>query len=358
MKFVDEVTIRVEAGDGGSGCVSFRREKYIPKGGPDGGDGGDGGSVYLVGDSGLNTLVDFRHTRRHRAERGQNGMGRQMTGRKGEDLRVKVPVGTRIRDEDSGELLGEILADGETLLVAQGGQHGLGNIHFKSSTNRAPRQATPGTPGERRTLVLELIVLADVGLLGLPNAGKSSLIARVSSARPKIADYPFTTLYPNLGVVRVDAERSFVIADIPGLIEGAAEGAGLGMQFLKHLARTRLLLHLVDIAPLDERQSPVAAVRSIVAELEKFGDDLLARERWLVLTKTDLVTADEFTARRDRILAELGWCGPVYGVSAVSGAGLEQLTQALMSRLEALRAAAVPTATAAEAQEPYDPTRT
>ncbi len=358
MKFVDEVTIRVEAGDGGSGCVSFRREKYIPKGGPDGGDGGDGGSVYLIGDSGLNTLVDFRHTRRHRAERGQNGMGRQMTGRKGEDLRVKVPVGTRVRDEDSGELLGEILADGETLLVAQGGQHGLGNIHFKSSINRAPRQATPGTPGERRTLVLELIVLADVGLLGLPNAGKSSLIARVSSARPKIADYPFTTLYPNLGVVRVDAERSFVIADIPGLIEGAAEGAGLGMQFLKHLARTRLLLHLVDIAPLDERQSPAEAVRSIVAELEKFGDDLLARERWLVLTKTDLVTADEFTARRDRILAELGWCGPVYGVSAVSGAGLEQLTQALMSRLEALRAAAAPTATAAEALEPYDPTRT
>ncbi len=358
MKFVDEVTIRVEAGDGGSGCVSFRREKYIPKGGPDGGDGGDGGSVYLIGDSGLNTLVDFRHTRRHRAERGQNGMGRQMTGRKGEDLRVKVPVGTRVRDEDSGELLGEILADGETLLVSQGGQHGLGNIHFKSSINRAPRQATPGTPGERRTLVLELIVLADVGLLGLPNAGKSSLIARVSSARPKIADYPFTTLYPNLGVVRVDAERSFVIADIPGLIEGAAEGAGLGMQFLKHLARTRLLLHLVDIAPLDERQSPAEAVRSIVAELEKFGDDLLARERWLVLTKTDLVTADEFTARRDRILAELGWCGPVYGVSAVSGAGLEQLTQALMSRLEALRAAAAPTATAAEALEPYDPTRT
>ncbi|MFM1891257.1 MAG: hypothetical protein RLZ44_334, partial [Pseudomonadota bacterium] len=286
--------------------------------------------------------------------RGQNGMGKQMTGRKGQDLRVRVPVGTRVRDADTGELLGEVLQHGQELLVARGGRHGLGNIHFKSSTNRAPRQATPGTPGERRTLELELILLADVGLLGLPNAGKSSLIARVSSARPKIADYPFTTLYPNLGVVRVDAERSFVIADIPGLIEGAAEGAGLGIQFLKHLARTRLLLHLVDVAPLDEHQEPAAAVRSILAELEKFDADLAQRERWLVLTKTDLLTAEEFAARRDRLVAELGWEGPVYGVSSVSGAGLDPLMQDLMVRLEALRADALPTEL--DEEQPYDPT--
>ena len=358
MKFVDEAFIRVEAGDGGNGCVSFRREKYIPKGGPNGGDGGDGGSVILVGDAGLNTLVDFRHERRHRAERGQNGMGRQMSGRKGADLRVKVPVGTRIHDQDTGELVGEILADGQELPVARGGRHGLGNVHFKSSTNRTPRQATPGTPGERRDLRLELILLADVGLLGLPNAGKSSLIARVSSARPKIADYPFTTLYPNLGVVRVDAERSFVIADIPGLIAGAAEGAGLGIQFLRHLARTRLLLHLVDIAPLDDQVSPVEAVRSIIAELEKYGADLAQRERWLVLTKTDLLDPAEFVARRDRLVRELGWQGPVYGVSAISGAGLEPLMQALMSRLEALRADEQVASAAPAEQEPYDPTRT
>ncbi|MEJ2577266.1 MAG: GTPase ObgE [Gammaproteobacteria bacterium] len=355
MKFVDEATIKVEAGDGGSGCVSFRREKYIPRGGPDGGDGGDGGSVYLVGDSGLNTLVDFRHARTHRAERGHNGMGRQMTGRAGRDLRVKVPVGTRVIDLDTDEVVGEVLSHGVELLVARGGHHGLGNIHFKSSTNRAPRQSTPGTPGERRQLCLELIVLADAGLLGLPNAGKSSFIARVSSARPKIAEYPFTTLYPNLGVVRVDAERSFVVADIPGLIEGAAEGAGLGTHFLKHLARTRLLLHMVDIAPLDGRD-PAESVRAIEAELGKFGDDLPARERWLVPTKIDLVDEAEFARRRDALVAALGWTGPVLGISSVSGRGVERLVQALMNRLEQLARQTEPAVDTDP--EPYDPTRT
>jgi GTP-binding protein len=355
MKFVDEATIRVEAGDGGDGCVSFRREKYIPRGGPDGGDGGNGGSVYLVGDSGLNTLVDFRHARKHRAERGQNGMGRQMTGRAGEDLRVKVPVGTRVTDRDTGDVVGEVLQHGVELLVARGGRHGLGNIHFKSSTNRAPRQATPGTPGERRHLKLELIVLADVGLLGLPNAGKSSFIARVSSAKPKIADYPFTTLHPNLAVVRVDAERSFVVADIPGLIEGAAEGAGLGVHFLKHLSRTRLLLHMVDVAPVDE-QDPVASVRNIEAELRKFGDDLLERERWLVLTKRDLLVDEEYAQRRDALVAALAWDGPVYGISSLSGAGLKPLVQALMNRLEELAAPGEPASPAEVDDTPYDPT--
>lgn len=349
MKFVDEASIRVEAGDGGNGCVSFRREKYIPKGGPDGGDGGDGGSVYLVGDPGLNTLVDFRHARRHRAERGQNGMGRQMTGRKGADLRVRVPIGTRVRDLDTDELIGEVLHPDQELLVARGGHHGLGNIHFKSSTNRAPRQATHGTPGDRRNLLLELIVLADVGLLGMPNAGKSSLISRVSSARPKVADYPFTTLYPNLGVVRVDSERSFVIADIPGVIEGAADGAGLGLKFLKHLARTKLLLHLVDIAPMDEQVDPVDEVRKIGAELEKYGDDLMGRERWLVLTKRDLISADELETRRRKLVEALGWTGPVYAISSISGEGLDALLAALMTRLEGLRVE--------EAVEPVDEDR-
>lgn len=337
MKFVDEAYIKVEAGDGGNGCVSFRREKYIPKGGPDGGDGGDGGSVYLVGDEGLNTLVDFRHARLHRAERGQNGMGRQMTGRKGKDLMVRVPIGTRVKDQDTEELIGEVLKHDEALLVAAGGVHGLGNIHFKSSTNRAPRQSTPGTSGERRQLHLELIVLADVGLLGLPNAGKSSFISKVSSARPKVADYPFTTLYPNLGVVRVDSRKSFVVADIPGVIEGAAEGAGLGVQFLKHLSRTRLLLHLVDLVPLDEHD-PADDVRQIVAEVEKFGGDLLERERWLVLNKADLLDEDEFARRRDTLVTAIDWQGPVYTISAVTGQGVRQLTFDLMERLTQLRA--------------------
>lgn len=355
MKFVDEAVIKVEAGDGGNGCVSFRREKFIPKGGPDGGDGGDGGSVYLVGDSGLNTLVDFRHKRHHKAERGQNGMGRQMTGRKGEPNFIRVPVGTRVHDADTEEYIGEVMAHGEELLVARGGHHGLGNIHFKSSTNRAPRQSTNGTPGDRRTLHLELVLLADVGLLGLPNAGKSSLITAVSSAKPKIADYPFTTLYPNLGVVRVGQDSSFVIADIPGVIEGAAEGAGLGIQFLKHLSRTRLLLHLVDMAPIDGTD-PADAVRCIHAEVEKFGRELADRERWLVLSKRDLMDDETFEERRTQLLDELQWDGPVFAVSSVSRVGLDALIQALGTRLEELRAADPKTAAAPEDDnESYDP---
>ena len=353
MKFVDEAIIKVEAGDGGNGCVSFRREKFIPKGGPDGGDGGDGGHVYMVADSGLNTLVDFRHQRHHRAERGQNGMSRQMTGHKGASLAIKVPVGTRVHDADTEEFIGEVMTHGERLLVARGGHHGLGNIHFKSSTNRAPRQSTHGTPGERRSLHLELVLLADVGLLGLPNAGKSSLITALSSARPKVADYPFTTLYPNLGVVRAGSDRSFVIADIPGVIEGAAEGAGLGVQFLKHLSRTRLLLHLVDMAPMDE-SSPAEAVRCILAEVEKFGRDLAGRERWLVLTKRDLLDADEFATRQQALLDELGWSGPVFAVSSVARQGLDELVQALAAHLEALRAQEADSVAVGD-DEPYDP---
>ncbi len=353
MKFVDEATIQVEAGDGGNGVASFRREKFIPRGGPDGGDGGDGGSVYLVADENLNTLVDFRYRRTHRAERGENGKGRQMYGRKGADLTIRVPPGTRVSDAESGELLGELLQHGQTLLVARGGRRGIGNVHFKSSTNRAPRQFTYGTPGEKRALHLELVLLADVGLLGMPNAGKSSLISRLSSARPKIADYPFTTLYPNLGVVRVDHERSFVIADVPGLIEGAAEGAGLGIRFLKHLSRTRLLLHLVDIGQVDPAADPTADVRGIVHELEKFGGDLASRERWLVLNKVDLLTSDELAARRQLLLDELQWTGPVYCVSALSGEGTQGLVYDLMTRLEALRA--VERAPAAPADAPWDP---
>ena len=307
MKFVDEAFIRVEAGDGGSGCVSFRREKYIPKGGPDGGDGGDGGSIYLLADNNLNTLVDFRFQRMHRAESGHKGMGKDMRGRGGRDLLIRVPVGTRVFEQETGESLGELLTNGERLLVAQGGFHGIGNARYKSSTNRAPRQFSPGTPGERRDLHLELILLADVGLLGFPNAGKSSLIRQVSSARPKVADYPFTTLYPNLGVVRLGRSRSFVIADIPGVIEGAAEGAGLGIQFLKHLARTRLLLHLVDIAPFDEDQDLAGEVRKIETELAAFGGDLIDKERWLVLNKCDRLPEDVMEARRMQILDTLGW---------------------------------------------------
>ena len=336
MKFVDEASIRVEAGKGGNGSVSFRREKYIPKGGPDGGDGGDGGSVYLIADSGLNTLVDFRHRRRHRAESGRPGMGRNCTGASAEDLYVKVPVGTRVIDLETEELIGEVLVDGQELLVAQGGYHGIGNARFKSSTNRTPRQSKPGTPGEQRQLKLELILLADVGLLGMPNAGKSSFISKVSSARPKVADYPFTTLYPNLGVVSVGSERSFVIADIPGVIEGAAEGAGLGIQFLKHLDRTRLLLHLVDMAPLDDSVAPADEVTRIVAELEKYSPELAGKERWLVLNKLDLLMEDEFREREAELLEALDWQGPVYAISALTGEGTEGLTYALMERLEQL----------------------
>ena len=353
MKFVDEAIIKVEAGDGGNGVASFRREKYIPRGGPDGGDGGDGGSVYMVADSGLNTLVDFRHRRHHRAARGQNGMGRQMTGRKGEDIHIKVPIGTRVSDIDTEEVIGELLSHGEELLVAEGGVHGLGNIHFKSSTNRAPRQFTYGTEGERRQLHLELIVLADVGLLGMPNAGKSSLITKISHARPKVADYPFTTLYPNLGVVSVGPGRSFVVADIPGVIEGAAEGAGLGIQFLKHLSRTRLLLHVIDMADWNPEEIASQA-KKIVEEMEKFGGDLAERERWLVLNKKDALNEEEFAARRERLLDELGWQGEVFEISAVSGEGTELLVQRLMQHIEAQRLAENVENVVAE-DEPWDP---
>ena len=333
MKFVDEATIRVAAGDGGNGCVSFRREKYIPKGGPDGGDGGDGGSVYLLADSGLNTLADFRFQRDYRAQRGQNGMGSNCTGKKGEDRIVKVPIGTVVHDAETGELIGDLVEDGQRLLVARGGVHGIGNARFKSSTNRAPRQCTPGTPGEVRQLALELNVLADVGLLGLPNAGKSTLISAVSAARPKVADYPFTTLYPNLGVVSPEAHRSFVIADIPGVIEGAAEGAGLGIQFLKHLSRTRLLLHLVDVAPLDGHD-PAGDVRTIERELAKFSEELAGRPRWLVLNKIDVLPEDEREEVCAGIVERAGWQGPVYRISAAQREGTRQLMYDILNYLE------------------------
>ncbi|TNF53938.1 MAG: GTPase ObgE [Gammaproteobacteria bacterium] len=339
MQFVDEVRIRVQAGDGGDGCVSFRREKFIPKGGPNGGDGGDGGSVHLVTDNNLNTLVDLRFQRTFRAERGQNGMGRDRKGRKGEDLVIRVPVGTRVWDEESGEQLGDLCQLGQRLTVARGGFHGIGNARFKSSVNRTPRQWTPGTPGETREIRLELILLADVGLLGFPNAGKSSLIRQVSSATPGVADYPFTTLQPHLGVVRLSRDHSFVIADIPGIIEGAAEGAGLGLRFLRHLARTRLLLHLVDIAPLDETQDPVGQVRKIERELARYGMGLMEKERWLVLNKLDLLEPADYEAQRTLLLEELDWSGPVYGISALTGTGTPALMVALMHRLETLRLA-------------------
>ena len=331
MKFVDEATIEVRAGDGGNGCVSFRREKYIPFGGPDGGDGGDGGSVYLQADSGINTLVDFRHSRRFTAQRGGNGMGRNRTGKSGEDLVVKVPVGTIVHEDDTEELIGELLRDEQRLLVAQGGFHGLGNTRFKSSTNRTPRQSKPGTPGERRNLRLELKLLADVGLLGMPNAGKSTLIRAVSSARPKVADYPFTTLYPNLGVVSVSAHRSFVMADVPGLIEGAAQGAGLGIQFLKHLSRTRLLLHLVDMGPIAD---PVEDVVTIMGELAAFSPELAGRARWLVLNKVDLLPPGEREQRCREVVQALNWQGPVFEISALNRGGTDALVHAAMDFIE------------------------
>ena len=341
MKFVDEATIRVEAGKGGNGCVSFRREKFIPKGGPDGGDGGDGGSVYLVADPHLNTLVDFRHQRIYRAENGEPGRGRNCSGKKGEDCLIRVPVGTVVRDADTREVLGDLTRPGQRLCVAKGGRHGIGNTHFKSSTNRAPRQSTPGTPGERRNLQLELRLLADVGLLGLPNAGKSTLIRALSAARPKVADYPFTTLHPNLGVVRVEAHRSFVLADVPGLIEGAAEGAGLGHRFLRHLQRTRLLLHLVDIAP-EDGSDPTRQVRAIAAELEKFDPDLARRPRWLVLNKADLLDEDERQARARAIAEALDWQAPLFVISAATGEGTRELAQAVMNALEQMPAEPAP----------------
>jgi GTP-binding protein len=338
MKFVDEARILVEAGNGGNGVVSFRREKFVPFGGPDGGDGGRGGSVVLVANSGLNTLADFRFTTTYRAEHGQRGAGSQSTGRSGADLHVQVPLGTVVRDAGTGELIGDLTRAGDTLLVAHGGRGGLGNAHFKSSINRAPRRFIPGSPGEHRELALELQVLADVGLLGMPNAGKSTLLRAVSEARPKVADYPFTTLHPHLGVVRVGPERSFVMADIPGLIEGAAEGAGLGIRFLKHLARTRILLHLVDIAPLDPEAEPVKAVTALAAELAKFSPELAERERWLVLNKIDLLPPEEREAHAQAIARDLRWTGPVFTVSAATGLGCKELSARLMERLEALRA--------------------
>jgi GTPase len=334
MKFVDEVQVRVEAGDGGNGAVGFRREKYIPMGGPDGGDGGNGGSVYLIGVENINTLVDFRYHSVHRAQRGHNGSGRQCTGAKGEDCFVSVPLGTRVFDANTDELIGEITKTGETLLVAQGGFHGLGNTRFKSSINRAPQHASKGSEGEHRLLNLALTLIADVGLLGMPNAGKSSLIRAVSSATPKVADYPFTTLYPNLGVVRVDDLRSFVIADIPGVIEGAAEGAGLGLQFLKHLERTGLLLHVLDIEPYESSESPVQAAQKITREIEKWSEDLANKPRWLVLNKIDRVLEEELEAHCQAIIDELNWTGPVFKISAINGEGTRELTFAIMDFLE------------------------
>lgn len=337
MKFVDEVSINVYAGRGGNGCMSFRREKYIEKGGPDGGDGGDGGSVIIEADESLNTMVDYRFQRTYRAQSGEAGRGRNCTGKSAADLVLKVPVGTTVIDEDLGEVLGDLSHPGQRLLVAQGGFHGLGNARYKSSTNRAPRQTSPGSEGESRSLKLELKVLADVGLLGLPNAGKSTLIRAVSSAKPKVADYPFTTLVPNLGVVGVDSHRSFVMADIPGLIEGASEGAGLGIRFLKHLTRNRILLHLIDMAPYDGVE-PADAALTIVRELERFSPTLAARERWLVLNKSDLLDADTFAQRRRAVLEALDWQGPVYEIAAISAQGTAALCGDLMNYLDECRA--------------------
>lgn len=336
MKFVDEASITVYAGKGGNGSLSFRREKYVARGGPDGGDGGDGGSVILEGDASMNTMVDYRFVRSYRAELGKSGKGRNCTGSKGDDLVLRVPVGTTVLDEDTGEILGDIQAGGQQLLVARGGFHGLGNTRFKSSTNRAPRQTTPGSEGEVRALKLELKVLADVGLLGLPNAGKSTFIRAVSSATPKVANYPFTTLVPNLGVVKVEAHRSFVVADIPGLIEGASEGAGLGIRFLKHLTRNRILLHIIDMAPYDG-VDPAEAALAIASELGRFSPTLAERERWLVLNKSDLLDAETFAQRREAVLETLEWDGPVYEISAIRSNGTDKLCGDLMIHLEECR---------------------
>ncbi len=336
MKFVDEATISVTAGKGGNGCMSFRREKYIPRGGPDGGDGGDGGDVFFIGNSGLNTLADFRYTREYRAQNGVAGQGRQRAGKAGEDLIIRVPLGTLVFDQDTDELIGEVLAQDEKLLVAKGGEGGLGNTHFKSSVNQAPRRTIPGTEGDFRRLRVELKVLADVGLLGFPNAGKSTLLRTVSAARPKVADYPFTTLCPELGVVDI-GESGFVIADIPGLIEGAAQGVGLGIDFLKHLQRTRLLLHLVDVLPYDSEPSPIQSIQKLENELAQFDPKLRAKERWLVLNKADTLPADELDSLRQEIVDALDWRAPVYCISALSGQGCDALMQAVSQRLNALK---------------------
>ncbi|MFM2067262.1 MAG: GTPase ObgE [Pseudomonadota bacterium] len=366
MKFVDEVTIDVVAGNGGAGCASFRREKFIPFGGPDGGNGGRGGHVYAVGDRNLNTLVDFRYTRRHEARNGEAGRGSDQFGAMGEDVILRMPVGTIIRDAETGEVVAELLEHGEKLMLAKGGDGGFGNLHYKTSTNRAPRQKTPGWPGEAKNLKLELRLLADVGLLGMPNAGKSTLIAAISNARPKIADYPFTTLHPNLGVVRVGPSQSFVVADVPGLIEGASEGAGLGHTFLRHLQRTRVLLHLVDFAPFDEGVDPVKQAKAIVAELKKYDQELYDKPRWLVLNKLDMVPAEERAARVKDFVRRMRWKGPIFEISALTREGCEPLIRAVYEYVASVKAPPIEepdvrfTPTEAEAQpaaaaDPTDP---
>lgn len=338
MKFVDEVTINVEGGRGGDGCLSFRREKFIRFGGPNGGDGGDGGSIYLEAVSDLNTLIDYRFHRHFKAQKGQHGMGSECTGRSGEDLVLKVPVGTVVWDSDTHEQLGDLTSNGDRIMVARGGQHGMGNVNFKSSRNQAPRKTTKGKPGESRKLRLELKLLAEVGLLGLPNAGKSTFIRAVSAATPKVADYPFTTLHPHLGVVRLGPMQSFVVADIPGIIEGAAEGAGLGLRFLRHLMRTQLLLHIVDIAPFDESDF-VKDAQIIVQELKKYNPEMASRERWLVLNKIDLVPETEIEIRRQQIIEALEWKGPVFQISAIKKMGTQELCYAISDYLQQSRLA-------------------
>lgn len=334
MKFFDEARIEVIAGNGGNGCISFRREKYIPKGGPNGGDGGRGGSIWMVADGNLNTLIEYRYTRIFRAQHGEHGMGSDCYGKAGVDLELRVPVGTIVRNQETHEVIADLNRDGKRVRIVKGGQGGWGNIHFKSSTNRAPRQATPGTPGERLELFLELKVLADVGLLGLPNAGKSTFIRAVSAARPKVADYPFTTLHPNLGVVRVAHDRSFVIADIPGLIEGAAEGAGLGHRFLRHLQRTRLLLHIVDIAPFDPEADPARDAAAILEELRKFDPELHAKPRWLVINKIDLLPEEERQARIDALLEAYGRPERWFAIAAINASGCQALSFAIMDYID------------------------
>jgi GTP-binding protein len=337
MKFFDEAKIEVIAGKGGDGSASFRREKFVPKGGPDGGDGGRGGSIYAVADANLNTLIDYRYTRIFRAKSGENGRGRDQNGKGADDIVLRVPVGTVIKDADSGAVIADLARDGERALLAKGGRGGLGNLNFKSSVNRAPRQFTPGEPGETKNLEMELRVIADVGLLGMPNAGKSTFIRAVSSARPKVADYPFTTLHPNLGVVRVDVSRSFVVADIPGLIEGAAEGAGLGHQFLRHLQRTHLLLHLVDMAPFDEDADPAAEVKAIAAELKKYDPGLARKPRWLVFNKADLLDGKEAKARAAKLVKKLRWTKPWFMISGIKAEGTQDLAFKVMKFLESER---------------------